>query len=195
MSDHTPPDVERTTLIKRLLAFVKTGTFLLLAGGFVAGVIFWGGFNTVLEMTNQEQFCISCHEMRDNVYVEYRNTIRDLMGIDFNSEVEFPPDDSGNGFDNNGEVLTVSPVLLERYMTAARRIARQAVGEPGTKPYYETYAIDKSLRQEGRMGDGLPFGTRGGEAVRHFFPLDANYSVRIRMARNNPSRWRSRHDW
>ena len=75
MSDHTPPDTERPSLMKRLLAFVKTGTFLLLAGGFVAGVIFWGGFNTVLEMTNQEQFCISCHEMRDNVYVEYRNTI------------------------------------------------------------------------------------------------------------------------
>jgi cytochrome c-type protein NapC len=75
MSDQSSPDAERTTLMKRLLAFVKTGTFLLLAGGFVAGVIFWGGFNTVLEMTNQEQFCISCHEMRDNVYVEYRNTI------------------------------------------------------------------------------------------------------------------------
>ena len=75
MSDQSSPDGERTTLMKRLLAFVKTGTFMLLAGGFVAGVIFWGGFNTVLEMTNQEQFCISCHEMRDNVYVEYRNTI------------------------------------------------------------------------------------------------------------------------
>jgi cytochrome c-type protein NapC len=75
MSDPTTPDTERPPLMKRLLAFVKTGTFLLLAGGFAAGVIFWGGFNTVLEMTNQEQFCISCHEMRDNVYVEYRNTI------------------------------------------------------------------------------------------------------------------------
>ena len=75
MSDPTTSGAERTPLMKRLLAFVKTGTFLLLAGGFVAGVIFWGGFNTVLEMTNQEQFCISCHEMRDNVYVEYRNTI------------------------------------------------------------------------------------------------------------------------
>ena len=75
MSDPTTSGTERATLMKRLLAFVKTGTFMLLAGGFAAGVIFWGGFNTVLEMTNQEQFCISCHEMRDNVYVEYRNTI------------------------------------------------------------------------------------------------------------------------
>ena len=75
MSDTPSSTGERPTLIKRILAFIKTGRFLLLAGGFVAGVIFWGGFNTVLEATNQEAFCISCHEMRDNVYVEYRNTV------------------------------------------------------------------------------------------------------------------------
>ena len=75
MSDTSSSADERPTLIKRVLAFIKTGRFLLLAGGFVAGVIFWGGFNTVLEATNQEAFCISCHEMRDNVYVEYRNTV------------------------------------------------------------------------------------------------------------------------
>jgi cytochrome c-type protein NapC len=75
MSDTSSSTDERPTLIKRVLVFIKTGRFLLLAGGFVAGVIFWGGFNTVLEATNQEAFCISCHEMRDNVYVEYRNTV------------------------------------------------------------------------------------------------------------------------
>jgi len=75
MTDTSSSTGERPTLIKRILAFIKTGRFLLLAGGFVAGVIFWGGFNTVLEATNQEAFCISCHEMRDNVYVEYRNTV------------------------------------------------------------------------------------------------------------------------
>ena len=66
---------------QRIKAFVMTTTFLLLAGGFVAGIIFWGGFNTVLEMTNREEFCISCHEMKENVFVEYRNTIRDLIGL------------------------------------------------------------------------------------------------------------------
>lgn len=60
---------------QRLKGFVKTTTFLVLLGGFFAGIIFWGGFHTVLEWTNREAFCISCHEMRDNVYVEYRNTI------------------------------------------------------------------------------------------------------------------------
>lgn len=59
----------------RLKTFMMTTTFLLLVGGFVAGIIFWGGFNTALEMTNREEFCISCHEMKDNVYAEYRNTI------------------------------------------------------------------------------------------------------------------------
>jgi len=59
----------------RLKTFMMTTTFLLLAGGFVAGIVFWGGFNTALEMTNREEFCISCHEMKDNVYAEYKNTI------------------------------------------------------------------------------------------------------------------------
>ena len=47
----------------------------ILAAGFVGGIIFWGGFNTAMEATNTEEFCISCHEMRDNVYQEYKNTI------------------------------------------------------------------------------------------------------------------------
>jgi len=59
--------------------------------------------------------------------VEYRNTIRDLMGIDFNSEVEFPPDDTGHGFDNNGDVLTLSPLHLEKYLQAAETIVTSAV--------------------------------------------------------------------
>ncbi len=59
--------------------------------------------------------------------VEYRNTIRDLMGIDFNTEVEFPPDDTGYGFDDIGDVLTLSPMLLEKYVAAARAIVAQAV--------------------------------------------------------------------
>ena len=59
--------------------------------------------------------------------VEYRNTIRDLMGIDFNTEVEFPPDDTGYGFDNIGDVLTLSPMLLEKYVAASRAIVAQAV--------------------------------------------------------------------
>lgn len=63
--------------------------------------------------------------------LEYRNTIRDLMGIDFNSEVEFPPDDTGHGFDNIADVLTVSPLLLEKYLQAAETIVDTAVPKVG----------------------------------------------------------------
>src|SRR5213076_2168323 len=59
--------------------------------------------------------------------VEYRNTIRYLMGIDFDTEKEFPPDDSGHGFDNIGDVLTLSPMLLEKYLTAAKTVVTKAV--------------------------------------------------------------------
>jgi hypothetical protein len=59
--------------------------------------------------------------------VEYRNTVRDLLGVDYDTQVEFPPDDTGNGFDNNGDVLTLSPMLLEKYLSAAHTIISQAV--------------------------------------------------------------------
>ncbi len=59
--------------------------------------------------------------------MEYRNTIRDLMGIDFNAEVVFPPDDTGFGFDNNGDVLSLSPIMLEKYLASARSIVQEAV--------------------------------------------------------------------
>ncbi|MBC8001735.1 MAG: DUF1592 domain-containing protein [Opitutaceae bacterium] len=59
--------------------------------------------------------------------VEYRNTIRDLMGVDFNTEAEFPPDDAGHGFDNIADVLTLSPMLLEKYLDAAKAIVARAV--------------------------------------------------------------------
>ncbi len=59
--------------------------------------------------------------------VEYRNTIRDLMGVDYNTDVEFPPDDTGYGFDDIGDVLTISPMLMEKYITAARAIVDDAV--------------------------------------------------------------------
>ena len=71
--------------------------------------------------------------------VEYRNTIRDLMGTEFNSEVEFPPDDTGHGFDNIGEVLTVSPLLMEKYLQAAEEIVDKAVPRVGRVPIKRTF--------------------------------------------------------
>jgi cytochrome c-type protein NapC len=65
----------RASLSSRIWRYLRTPTALVLGAGFVLGILFWGGFNWTLELTNTESFCISCHEMRDNVYVEYRNTI------------------------------------------------------------------------------------------------------------------------
>ncbi len=74
MADQNTPD-SRPGLLTRAWLFMKTPLFLWLSAGFVVGILFWGGFHTALEYTNREAFCISCHEMQNNVYVEYRNTI------------------------------------------------------------------------------------------------------------------------
>jgi hypothetical protein len=92
--------------------------------------------------------------------VEYRNTIRDLMGIEFASEVEFPPDDTGHGFDNLGEVLTVSPLLLEKYLQAAEEIVDQAVPRVAQVPA-KLVAVARDFRREGR-NDEEPRGEKAG---------------------------------
>ena len=115
---------------------------------------------------------------------EYTNAIRDLLSIEVDGESLLPPDDSGSGFDNNGDVLTVSPMLLERYLSAGEKISRLAVGDPSLREVVTTYTLPKGLVQEERMSDDLPFGSRGGMAIRHFFPLDGEYLVRIRLQRD-----------
>jgi Protein of unknown function (DUF1592)/Protein of unknown function (DUF1588)/Protein of unknown function (DUF1585)/Protein of unknown function (DUF1587)/Protein of unknown function (DUF1595) len=113
--------------------------------------------------------------------VEYSNAIRDLLAIDINPGSSLPPDDSGYGFDNIGDVLSVSPILLERYISLARRISRLAVGDPGILPAVEEYAVPVGLSQADSVSDDLPLGSRGGIAIQHAFPLDAEYTFRIRI--------------
>ncbi len=84
--------------------------------------------------------------------VEYRNTIRDLLGYDFNAEAEFPPDDSGNGFDNNGDVLTVSPLLLEKYLAAAETIVDKALPKVGSVMRERSYTGKDFRGESGRVG-------------------------------------------
>ena len=92
-----------------------------------------------------------------------------------------PADESGYGFDNIGDVLSVSPVLLERYILAAAKISRQAVGDPTLPPATATYKTSPLMLQDNRASEDLPFGSRGGHAVWHHFPLDAEYILRVRM--------------
>lgn len=117
---------------------------------------------------------------------EYTNAIRDLLGIDTDAidiPSLLPPDDSSYGFDNNGDVLSVSPLRLEKYLAAARKISRLAVGDPAISPSEETYVVPRYLVQDDRQGEDLPFGSRGGISIRNFFPLDGEYFIRIRLKR------------
>ena len=122
---------------------------------------------------------------------EYVNAVRDLLALDIDGASLLPSDDSGYGFDNIGDVLSVSPTLLERYMSAARKVSRLAVGDPGIRPAGETFRVPLNLVQRGRMSDDLPFGSRGGIAIHYYFPADGEYVVNITLARdmgvaNNP---------
>ena len=113
---------------------------------------------------------------------EYRNAIRDLFSLDVDVATLLPPDDSALGFDNIAEVLSVSPSLLARYMSAARQIAQLALGEPGLRQ--AVYGVPKDLVQDERVSEDLPLGSRGGIAVRHYFPSDGEYLIKIRLQRN-----------
>ena len=121
---------------------------------------------------------------------EYANAIRDLLALDIDERTLLPPDDSGFGFDNIADVLSVSPMLTERYLAASRKIARLAVGDPALRPTTEVFAVDKNLRQDGRVSDELPFNSRGGLAVRHYFPVDGEYVVKINLLRTYDGRVR-----
>ena len=115
---------------------------------------------------------------------EYRNAVRDLLGVEVDVSALLPADDADeHGFDNMAAVLSVSPALLERYLSAARKIARLAVGLSPPVPSVETHRIPLLLYQDDRLSEDLPFGSRGGVAVRHRFPVDGEYSVRLRLQR------------
>ena len=112
---------------------------------------------------------------------EYVNAVRDLLALEVDGRALLPADESGYGFDNIGDVLSVSPVLLERYILAAARISRWALGDPTLPPATALYKTSPLMLQDGRVSDDLPFGSRGGHAARHHFPLDADYILRARM--------------
>jgi mono/diheme cytochrome c family protein len=113
---------------------------------------------------------------------EYRNAIRDLLAIEMDVSSLLPSDESSHGFDNI-TVGDLSPTLLERYLGAARKISRLAVGTPPRSPGGDTITLPPDLTQEDQFED-LPIGTRGGTTVRYNFPVDAKYEIQIRLARD-----------
>ncbi|MEO7191009.1 MAG: DUF1592 domain-containing protein [Vicinamibacterales bacterium] len=114
---------------------------------------------------------------------EYSNAIRDLLAVDVKPGEWLPVDDSGYGFDNIAAVLSTSPALLERYMSAARRISRLAVGDLTLKSAEDTYdaRFDRGQPRNEQLSDQLPFGSRGGMAIEHYFPVDAEYTFVLRF--------------
>jgi hypothetical protein len=114
---------------------------------------------------------------------EYVNAIRDLVALDVDATALLPPDDESSGFDNIADVLRMSPSLMERYLSASWNISREAVGNMNIAPATTTYRVRPDLSQDQHI-EGLPLGTRGGILVRHYAPLDAEYSIKLRLWRN-----------
>ena len=114
---------------------------------------------------------------------EYHHAVRDLLDLEIDVAELLPADGASYGFDNIAGVLGVSPTLLERYLAAARKIARVAVGRPAPSATAEVFRLASDLPQDDWVA-GMPFGTRGGGAFRHTFPEDAEYDIRVRLARN-----------
>jgi mono/diheme cytochrome c family protein len=148
----------------------------------------YDAFATYLETTIDQTAAARPNPGRPLVHrlnrAEYTNAVRDLLAMEVDGETLLPPDDQGYGFDNIADVLSVSPMLLERYMAAARKISRLAVGGPISRPAVETHDVSRFLQQDDRMSEDLPFGSRGGVAVRHFFPLDGEYLIQVRLQRD-----------
>ena len=115
--------------------------------------------------------------------VEYRNAIRDLLGLDVDVEALLPADDASYGFDNIAGVLKVSPTLMERYLGAAQKISRLALGALPPVPNVDYFRLPDDLPQDDHL-PGLPIGTRGGTAIPYTFPADAEYEIRVRLARD-----------
>ena len=116
---------------------------------------------------------------------EYANAIRDLLSLEIDAAALLPADNiDEHGFDNIADVLTVSPSLMDRYLSAARKIGRLVVGESPLAPATETYKVPILLTQDDWMSDDLPFGSRGGLGIRHHFPVDGEYELEIRLHRN-----------
>jgi hypothetical protein len=118
---------------------------------------------------------------------EYSNAIRDLLALDIQPGSSLPVDDSGYGFDNIGDVLSMSPALLERYLSVGRLISRLAVGDAALKPSVEEFQARQNApgtagrERNERVSDELPFDSRGGFSFRYYFPVDAEYAIRVRL--------------
>jgi len=108
---------------------------------------------------------------------EYQNAIRDLLALPVDASEMFPADNSSEGFDNIASALSVSPALMQSYISAANKVSRLAVGDMTASARTDTYRADR--QDQSVHLEGITLGTRGGAAFRHVFPLDAEYEFSI----------------
>ena len=114
---------------------------------------------------------------------EYQNVIRDLLDVEVDVASLLPSDDVSAGFDNIASVMTVSPTLMDRYLAAAQKVARLAIGTPAPLPNVDYFRVTDDLPQDDHL-PGLPFGTRGGTRISYTFPRDGEYVIKVRLARD-----------
>lgn len=113
---------------------------------------------------------------------EYSNAVRDLFALDIKPGALLPPDDTGYGFDNIGEVLSMAPMLIERYLSVARKVSSLAVGDTDIKPESNEFRPPKNSKRRERTSDDLPFDSSGGLSISYRFPVDAEYVIRAKLA-------------
>src|SRR5688572_25765896 len=114
---------------------------------------------------------------------EYANAIREVLALDFDVASLLPADEEAFGFDNIADVQSVSPALMDRYLSAAWKISSVAVGSPKILASLESYRVRGDTSQHDHI-EGLPIGTRGGILIQHYFPVDGEYVLSPRLYRN-----------
>ncbi|MGJ5819838.1 DUF1592 domain-containing protein [Paludibaculum fermentans] len=112
---------------------------------------------------------------------EYNNAVRDLLALDFRPADDFPADDSGYGFDNIADVLSLPPVLMEKYLRSAGKVSREALGRVKYDPVLDRLNAPRDVPQNALISDAAPVSSRGGMEVERRFPVDAEYLFRLRV--------------
>ena len=150
----------------------------------------YDGFRTFLENELDRVASTQINPGRTQAFhrlnqTEYQNSVRDLLDLDIDVADLIPTDAPDQyGFDNNADVLALSPLSVERYVSAAHKIAGLAVGATPRGASINTYEVPLNLIQDDRLSEELPFGSRGGAAIEHMFPVDGEYRITLNLQTN-----------
>ena len=150
----------------------------------------YDGFRTFLENELDRVASAQINPGRTQAFhrlnqTEYQNSVRDLLDLNVDVADLIPTDAPDQyGFDNNADVLALSPLSVERYVSAAHKIAELAVGATPRGASINTYEVPLNLIQDDRLSEELPFGSRGGAAIEHMFPVDGEYRIKLNLQTN-----------